>query len=92
MRVDLTRAQDAHSFFRQLVEAGLPDQPVELHYDGKHCLSFRSLHRAALLTTGEEPRCRHVRWTPHPNATVGPRVAALLAARAERDARRKVAA
>ena len=82
MRVDLARADDPHAYFRSLVEAGLPDQPVDLFHDGKHCLTFRSLHRASLLSVSEEPRCRFVRWQPHPNAVVGPRVAELLAKRA----------
>ncbi|WP_424140275.1 hypothetical protein [Roseomonas chloroacetimidivorans] len=82
MRVDLPRSRDAHAYFRTLVEAGLPDQPVELHHDGKHCLTYRSLHRAALLTVSEEPRCRFTPWSPYPGTQAGPRIQALLDARA----------
>lgn len=67
---------------REAVERGETDGPVAVHYDGRLCLTIRSLHAYALLTVAEEPACRLTAWAPHPMATTGPRVQALLDARA----------
>lgn len=89
MRVlHLTRRDSVHAECRRLVEAGEPDAPFEVHYDGRHCLTYPSLHRAALRTVVEEPACRAVDWKPHPQAVVGPRMLALLAGRMARKAGR----
>lgn len=80
LRVELPRSADVFAHFRALVEAGEPDQPVEVWHDGKHCLTVASLHRGACLTVEEEPYMRFKAYTPHPRATIGPRVAALIAA------------
>lgn len=80
LRIDIPRkgAPDIGALCREAVERGEDDGPVEVWIDGKHCLSIRSLHRFALRTVSEEPSPRFVNWMPHPKATVGPRVQALL--------------
>jgi len=80
IRLDLPRSDCPFAAMRAAVEAGEPDQPVEVWHDGKRCLTVASLHRGACLTTQEEPGLRFVAYAPHPRATIGPRVAALLAA------------
>jgi hypothetical protein len=82
MVLDLERGADVFAALRALVEGGEPDQPVTVRYGGKPSLEIRSLHRAALLRVTEEPALRFADWTPHPRAQIGPRVAALLEARA----------
>lgn len=81
MILDLDRRDDLGATLRDLIEAGAPDQPVTVRYDGTPCLEIRSLHRAALLAVTENPSPRHVDYTPHPRAKTGPIVAALLEAR-----------
>jgi hypothetical protein len=72
-----------------LVEAGEPDGPAHVFHDGKHCLTVRSIHRAACLTVQEEPRIRFAPYEPHPKARIGPRLGVLLAtAKIERGLRR----
>lgn len=80
-----TRANvpDLSAHCRAQVEAGADDRPVDVWIEGKLCLHIHSLHRYALMTYTEEPALRLVPWTPHPRATVGPRVQALLDKRAE---------
>lgn len=88
MRMDITRASQGGiaAMCREAVERGEDDQPVEVWIDGKHCLNIRGLHSFALMMVIEDPSPRFVAWAPHPMATVGPRVQALLNARAERRA------
>lgn len=92
MDLHLTRRDDVFARCRLAVEDGVADGPVRVFFDGQHCLNLTSLHTAALLTEVENPAPRVVAWTPHPLATVGPRVAALLEARAARRAAKKAAA
>ena len=80
IRLDLNRAACPFAAMRAAVEAGEPDQPVEVWHDGKRCLTVSSLHRGACLTTQEEPGLRFAPYAPHPHATIGPRVSALLEA------------
>jgi hypothetical protein len=80
IRLDLDRAACPFAAMRAAVEAGEPDQPVEVWHDGKRCLTVASLHRGACLTTQEEPGLRFVPYTPHPRTNIGPRVSALLEA------------
>jgi hypothetical protein len=82
MILDLDRRDDLGATLRDLIEAGAPDQPVTVRYDGMPCLEIKSLHRAALLTVIENPSPRHVDYWPHPRAITGPIVAALLEAKA----------
>lgn len=73
---------------RDLVEQGIEDQPAEVWLDGVRCLTVRSIYAAALTTISEEPVCRHVPYTPHPKAEIGPRMQALIErSKAEREAR-----
>jgi hypothetical protein len=74
------------------VEDGAPDQPVEIWHGGKLCLTVGSLFRGACVTVQEEPQARFTPYAPHPRATIGPRVAALLAADRDRRARVREAA
>lgn len=93
LRLNLTRQDDLCARLRQLVEEGQPDGPAEVSYDGEPPVLFvASIHRSALRTISEEPNVRFIDWTPHPHATVGPRLRALLVARdARRAAKRRAA-
>ena len=84
--IDIPRSVDLFAHLRAMVEQGCEDGAVRVLHDGKHCLNVASLYRGALLTAVEEPRVHLARYTPHPKATVGPRVQALLDARAAADA------
>lgn len=86
--INLPREVCLFAHMRAMVEDGLEDGPVIVSRDGKPSVRVASLFRGALLTVTHEPGIRFASWTPHPMATVGPRVSALLAARAEQRARR----
>jgi len=88
--LNLTYKDDLFATLRAMVEAGEPDAPVQVLYNGKHTSNVRSLYGGALLTCVEEPRVRMVPWTPHPKTTVGPRMQSLLDARAWWKAEEKV--
>lgn len=83
MRLDATRRgfPGIGAMCREAVERGAPDQPAVVYLDGRHALNVRSIHRAALTSVTEQPSVRHVAWSPHPHAVVGPRVRALLTER-----------
>lgn len=83
IRLDATREgfPGVGALCRDLVEMGTPDQPAVIYLDGRHALNVRSIHRAALTSVTEQPTVRHVAWSPHPHATVGPGVRALLTER-----------
>lgn len=83
MRFDATRKGFAGigALCREAVENGAEDQSAVVYLDGRHALNIRSIFRAALTSVTEQPTVRHVAWSPHPHAVVGPRVRALLMAR-----------
>ena len=56
----------SHALARELVAAGIPDQPVEIiHTPGNAILAYKSLHRLAIYTVSEGPATllRSRRWT-----------------------------
>lgn len=92
--IDLPMKADLFAHLREMVEAGFEDGPVAVSRNGRLHLHVRSLHHSALMTVMEEPNCRFARWAPHPKfgKPPGPRVQALLDARAADDAARKARA
>lgn len=93
IRMDLLRGSNDCPFAaaRRMVDAGAADGPAQVFYDGKHCLTLRSLHESALLTVFEEPKLRLAPWVPHPRSTVSVAMQALLDQRAVERAAKKAA-
>jgi hypothetical protein len=90
IRMDLTRPHGCpYAAARRMVDEGAADAPALVFYDGKHCLTLRSLHEAALLTVVEEPKLRLAAYTPHFKATVSAPMQALLDRRAADRAAKK---
>ena len=85
--INLPHDADLFAHLRGMVEDGMEDGAVVVSRGGKPSLRVASLFRGALLTVAQEPSLRFAPWSPHPLATVGPRVAVLLAARPARKAR-----
>lgn len=80
----IRRADCVFERLRAEVEAGKPDSPVHVYYDGELSLLIKSLYRSALRTVqeGVSSGPRIVSWAPHPmGKPPGPRVQALLDAR-----------
>jgi hypothetical protein len=79
IRLDLPRSRDPFDAMRAAVEAGEPNQPVEIWHEGQKCLEAHSLFRGACLTVQETPYVAIIPYQPHHRATIGPRLAQVLA-------------
>lgn len=81
----LADGEDLCAHLRRCVEEGAEDGPMLVFVpragEIEKVFRIKSLYRAALLAVSEDPTVRFVDWHPHPRATIGPRVAALLEAR-----------